>query len=130
MQTYKLGEMTRLQNWMRFDRENGGCWIEPTEPFKIVNSKGREWDFTLVFDSDGHSLGFFKHFDAWTPAALCHDLDCIIANKENSYEIRQEGDFWYKHNLKECGAPSSLVYRRYWGVSSYAYTLKLRGKLK
>lgn len=123
--------MKSLPNIMHFDAKNNTVKIEITEDFSYENSRGQAWDFKKGWMSDGHSVGqFFKHFDAWTLAALCHDKDCELANSWESYNFRREGDKNYKFNLKDLGAPKSTVYRRYSAVSGYAYMLKMRGKLK
>ena len=89
------------------------------------------WEFKKGDTSDGHSTGdYFRHFDAWVIAALCHDQDCEEANAIGSYAMRRAGDRAYKHNLKELGASRATVYRRYAAVSAYSRWLKLTGELK
>ena len=94
------------------------------------NSTGKSWAFREGFDSDGHSVGVFKHFDKWVHAAFCHDQDCGLATMSKSYAVRRRGDRDYRDNLTYLGAPKHVVYRRYAAVSAQAFTLKLRGKLK
>jgi hypothetical protein len=102
-----------------------------TRNWKWTNSAGRKWEFKKGDVSDGHSTGtYFRHFDAWVIAAICHDQDCIRANEGKSYAMRRAGDKAYKFNLSDLKAPKTTVYNRYTWVSGYAYKLKLTGKLK
>ena len=115
---------------MHFDYKNNKVKIEITEDFVYENSKGKTWMFYAGWMSDGHSVGkLFKHFDAWTLAALCHDRDCEIGNDHKSFKVRSLGDKDYKFNLKDLGAPKSTVYRRYAAVSARTRWLKLTGKI-
>jgi len=116
---------------MHFNAKYNTVKIEIVDRFFFINKAGKKWVFYPEWKSDGHSVGsYFKHFDAWTIAALCHDQDCEIANKEGSYKFRRQGDKDYRNNLIELGAPKTTVYRRYAAVSSYAYALRLKGDLK
>jgi len=120
-----------LPNTMHFDRVKNRVTIEITEPLTLTNSKGTIWLFKPGWPSDGHSTGkYFKHFDAYTPAALCHDQDCEKANQQKSFSARRKGDKDYRHNLTELGAPNSTVLRRYAAVTTRSYWLRLTGKLK
>ena len=104
--------------------------VEIIEDFTFTNGNGDSWDFKAGWRSDGHSTGkYFKHYDAYTLAALSHDLDCEKANRKKSYDIRKRGDKNYKFNLKELGAPKSTVYRRYAAVSARTKWLKLTGRI-
>ncbi len=116
---------------MHFDYEKNNVSIEIMSSFSYRNSRNQVWGFERGWISDGHSVGkLFRHFDAWTMAALCHDQFCEVAEKEKSYAIRRTGDKDYKFNLQDLGAPRSTVWRRYAGVTAYARWLKLTGKLK
>lgn len=116
---------------MHFDYKKNKVKIEIVEDFDYINSKNQPWILRAGWCSDGHSVGkLFKHFDAWTLAALCHDQDCEIANKARSFKMRRAGDKNYKFNLTDLGAPKSTVYRRYAAVSLRTRWLKLTGKLK
>lgn len=113
------------------DSSDNTCMAVFTKDWSWTNSGGMTWEFKKGDVSDGHSTGaFFRHFDAWTIAALCHDQDCVNANDAKSYKMRKAGDKAYKFNLIDLKAPKSTVYRRYAGVSARAYKLKLTGKLK
>lgn len=113
----------------RFDTKTE--MVEFTDDVVLTNEKtGKSWFFSKGFSSDGTSAGMFKHFDKWVYAAFPHDQDCNRATRENSYDIRCQGDKDYRDNLIYLGAPKLTVFRRYQGVRSYAFTLKLRGKLK
>lgn len=110
---------------MHFDYEKNKVKIEIVEDFEW-----KEWRFKAGWMSDGHSVGgLFKHFDAWTLAALAHDQDCELANRKQSYDIRKRGDKNYRINLKELGAPRSTVYRRYAAVSARTKWLMLTGRI-
>lgn len=105
--------------------------VEFTHDVILINEDtDKAWGFRKGFDSDGHSVGIFKHFDKWVNAAFCHDQDCGLATKEKNYDIRRQGDKDYRDNLIYLGAPKHVVYRRYAGVSAQAFTLRMRGKLK
>jgi len=115
---------------MHFDYKNNKVCIEITLSFIYTNGRGDKWSFKKGWRSDGHSVGYFKHFDAQTMAALCHDQDCEEAERQKSYAIRRQGDKNYKFNLADLEASRSKVLRRYAGVSARAYRLKFTGKLK
>jgi len=113
------------------DSSNNTCMAVSTKDWSWTNSAGMAWNFKKGETSDGHSRGkYFRHFDAWLLAALCHDQDCVRANEEGSYKMRMAGDNAYKFNLFDLGAPKSTVLWSYTGVSIYTYKLKLMGKLK
>ena len=113
----------------RFDTETE--MVEFTDDVVLANEDtGKTWVFNRGYESDGHSVGMFKHFDKWVNAAFCHDQACGMATKEKSYDIRRGGDKDYRDNLIYLGAPKTLVYRRYAAVSAQAFALKLRRKLK
>ena len=113
------------------DSSDNTCMAVFTKDWSWTNSAGMTWNFKKGDISDGHSTGtYFRHFDAWIIAALCHDQDCIKANESKSYKMRRAGDKAYKFNLKDLKAPKTTVYRRHAGVSAYAIKLKITGKLK
>ena len=113
------------------DSSDNTCMAVFTEDWSWTNSKGLTWHFNKGDVSDGHSIGtYFRHFDAWLIAALCHDQDCIRANEAKSYKMRRYGDRAYKYNLDDLKAPTSTVYRRYAGVSAYSWKLKITKALK
>ena len=113
------------------DSSDNTCMAVFTEDWSWTNSAGMTWHFKKGDVSDGHSVGnYFRHFDAFTIAALCHDQDCIKANESKSYKMRKAADKAYRFNLIDLKAPRSTVYRRSAGVRLYAYKLKLSGKLK
>jgi len=117
---------------MHFDYKNNNVTIEITEDFTYTNNKGKSWHFKKGWRSDGHSTGsLFKHFDAYTLAALCHDQDCERANVAESYKMRRKGDKSYRYNLKDLGAPKFTVWRRYQAVRGRTvYLHKITRKLK
>ena len=113
------------------DSSDNTCMAVFTEDWSWTNSAGMTWNFKKGDTSDGHSTGtYFRHFDAWVIAALCHDQDCVNAAKYESYKMRKDGDKDYRFNLNDLKAPKSTVYRRSAGVRVYAYNLKISGKLK
>lgn len=113
------------------DSSDNTCMAVFTKDWSWTNSAGRTWKFKKGDVSDGHSVGtYFRHFDAWTIAALAHDQDCVNAAKYESYQMRRDGDKAYRFNLADLKAPKSTIYRRYAGISAYAYKLKITGRLK
>ena len=113
------------------DSKDNTCMAVFTEDWMWSNKAGFVWIFKKGDVSDGHSTGaYFRHFDAWVIAALCHDQGCIEANKDKNYNRRRKVDKAYKMNLKELGASWSTVHRRYAAVSAYSRWLKLKGDLK
>ena len=115
---------------MHFDYKKNKVKIEIVETFTYTNSRDDSWRFGVGWLSDGHSTGkYFKHFDAWTLAALCHDLDCERSNDLKSHYVRREGDKNYKFNLADLGAPKAQVNWRYAAVSARTRWLKLMGRI-
>lgn len=113
----------------RFDTKTE--MIEFTNDIVLTNDDtDKSWSFKKGFDSDGHSVGIFKHFDEYVNAAFCHDQDCGRATNLKRYDIRRQGDKDYRENLAYLGASKFTVYRRYSGVSAQSFSLRLRGKLK
>lgn len=113
------------------DSSDNTCMAVFTEDWSWTNSAGKTWYFKKGDVSDGHSTGtYFRHFDAWLIAALCHDQDCVNAHKAKSYKMRKAADKAYRFNLIDLKAPWSTVYRRSAGVRAYALKLKLTGRLK
>ena len=113
------------------DSSDKTCMAVFTKDWSWTNSKGMKWEFKKGEISDGHSTGtYFRHFDAWVIAALCHDQDCIRANEGKNYKMRRAGDKAYRFNLADLEAPKTAVYNRYAWVSAYAYKLKITRALK
>jgi hypothetical protein len=109
---------------------NTPLMIEVMEPFTYTNNRGDSWIFSAGWHSDGHSTGkYFKHFDEYTIAALCHDQDCEESWNTASYSTRVKGDKNYRINLTELGASKSTVYRRYAAVSARTKWLWITGKI-
>ncbi len=105
--------------------------VEFQEDIVLTNEDtGKSWSFKKGFDSDGHSVGIFKHFDKYVNAAFAHDQDCGRATNLKSYSIRRQGDKDYRDNLTYLGASKFTVYRRYSGVSAQSFALKITRKLK
>lgn len=123
------GMIFELPVKMVIDTKKKTVMIEFTEDYHLVIG-GKWWWFEKGWQSDGHSVGIFKHFDAWTLAALPHDQTCETANRFKDYSLRRKGDRQYRVNLKALGAPKRVWMRRYAGVSLRAWQLKLTGKLK
>jgi len=124
-------KINKLPVIMHLDYKNNKVSIEITEDFTYTNTLEMQWAFKSGWRSDGHSVGkYFKHFDAYTMAALCHDRDCEMSNNIGSYNMRRTGDKNYKFNLQDLGASKATILRRYAAVSTYARWLKLTGKLK
>ena len=113
------------------DSKRGTCMAVFYKDWQWSNNLGHTWYFTEGDKSDGHSTGsYFRHFDAWVVAALCHDQDCVEANTAKDYKYRRTADKDYKRNLKYLGASWSVIHRRYAAVCGYSRLLKFRGKLK
>ena len=114
------------------DSSDNTCMAVFTKNWSWTNSTtGMTWKFKKGDTSDGHSTGsYFRHFDDVTIAALCHDQDCVKANKDKSYQKRKRGDRSYKWNMINLKASKGKVYRRYAAVSAYARWLKMKGDLK
>lgn len=126
-----MREMKSLPCIMHFDRKGNVVMIQLIYDLTLTNDKGGVWHFEKWWKSDGHSTGeYFRHFDAWLAAALCHDLDCENAEKTGDVSIRKQGDKDYKYNLDYLGAPESTEVRRFVGVSIYRRFLRMMGKLK
>lgn len=131
MKIIRIVDFNSVLNRMHLDKKNNKVYIELREGVYLGNSRGDTWSFPIGWVSDGHSTGeYFKHFDAWTAAALCHDQECEQSWKEKRYDLRRTGDKNYKFNLKELGAPKSTVYRRYAAVSARTRWLKITRRIK